>query len=83
MLHKLALNIIRTNKRESKSKAALNGIMFQCLMNPCVLLRILGKIDFRGQRALPLDIPIWCVIHFLPYETSYYFLACVVTATLL
>lgn len=43
MLHKLALNIIRINKGESKSKDALNGIMFQCLMNPSVLLRVLGK----------------------------------------
>jgi len=43
MLHKFALNIIRIYKRETQSKLALNGIMFRALMNPQVLLPLLGK----------------------------------------
>ena len=43
MLHKCALNIIRIHKRESQSKLPLNGIMFRALMNPHVLLPLLGK----------------------------------------
>lgn len=43
MLHKAALNIIRINKCETQSKPALNDIMLRTLMNPQVLLPLLGK----------------------------------------
>ena len=43
MLHKFALNIIRINKCETQSKLALNDIMLRTLMNPQVLLPLLGK----------------------------------------
>ena len=43
MLHKFALNIIRIHKRETRSKLALNGIIFRALMNPQELLPLLGK----------------------------------------
>lgn len=43
MLHKVVLNIIRIHKRETRSKLALDGIMFRALMNPQALLPVLGK----------------------------------------
>ena len=46
MLHKFAFNIIRIHKRKSQSKLPLNGILFRALMNPHVLLLLLGKTGF-------------------------------------
>ena len=43
MLRKFALNIVRIHKTATSSKAALNGIMFQCLMNPSKLCMILHE----------------------------------------
>ena len=43
ILHKAALNIIHINKCETQSKLALNDIMLRTLMNPQVLLPLLGK----------------------------------------
>ena len=43
MLRKFALNIVRIHKIATSSKSALNGIMFQCLMNPTKLCSVLHK----------------------------------------
>ena len=43
MLRKFALNIVRIHKAATSSKSALNGIMFQCLMNPSKLCSVLHE----------------------------------------
>ena len=43
MVRKLALNIMRIYKQDSKSKEPLTALMFKSLMNPNHLQRILGK----------------------------------------
>ena len=40
MLRKFALNIVRIHKAATSSKSVLNGIMFQCLMNPSKLCSV-------------------------------------------
>ena len=43
MVRKLALNIMRMYKQETKSKIALTALMFKSLLDPYQLLHILGK----------------------------------------
>ena len=43
MLRKFALNIVKIHKTATSSKSALNGIMFQCLMNPTKIYSVLCK----------------------------------------
>ena len=42
MLRKIALNLIKLYKSETGSKKALSKIMFDCLLNPRNILRILN-----------------------------------------
>ena len=46
MVRKLALNIMRMYKQETKSKIALTALMFKSLLDPYQLLHILGKNGF-------------------------------------
>ena len=43
MLRKFALNIVKNHKAATSSKSALNGIMFQCLINPSKLCSVLHE----------------------------------------
>ena len=41
MLRKAALNLIKRHKERTESKRPVSKIMFDCLLNPCVILEIL------------------------------------------
>ena len=43
MFRKAAINFIKTFKTLNNSKTAISNIMFQCLMEPQMIMRVIGE----------------------------------------
>lgn len=43
MFRKAAINLIKNFKKRNDSKTAISNIMFECLMNPLMIMRVIGE----------------------------------------
>ena len=46
MFRKAAINLIKNFKNRNHSKTAVSNIMFECLMDPLMITRVIGEHGF-------------------------------------